>query len=63
MTCCWIGCGEEAEFEIQNVSPGADYYDFTQACEVHVGALLGSNNESPGVAWEVHCLTRHPRPL
>jgi len=38
MTCCQPDCGEPAEFRIEwNAGPD----NYTEACEVHVGALLG----------------------
>lgn len=44
MTCCHINCPEEADFEIY-LPP--DPYNVTQACETHVGALLGYPMNDP----------------
>lgn len=55
MKCCYltdelVGCGNEAEFTIH----GADPYDITEACEAHVGALLGSPATGPlNESWSV----------
>ena len=49
-TCCYIDpdgggcCLRDAEFEIVPVGDGVDWYDTTDACEEHVGELLGDIN-------------------
>lgn len=45
MTCCHIDCGNTAEFRIEWDPPTAD--NFTDACEAHVGALLGHRPDQP----------------
>ena len=54
--CCIIDCSEPAYVEIINVTPGANPYDATHACEAHVGALLGSNNDVEGRMWHVQII-------
>lgn len=68
--CCHIGCSEKAEFELQTVRAisslpyvgiaGPDpYADDTQACEQHVGVLLGYQPdaiESKDIYWQVRVL-------
>ena len=40
--CCHHDCEKDAEFEIYGVGEGLDpYSNVTDACEEHVGALLG----------------------
>lgn len=44
--CCYIdpttkeSCRDRAEWQIKNATPGADPYDYTDACTRHVGDLL-----------------------
>jgi len=45
--CCYIapgpdrrGCEKPAVWTIQNTTPGADPYDYTEACDAHVSDLL-----------------------
>jgi len=47
--CCFIGCTAPAVFEIHNPP---DPYDLTEACEAHVGALLGVRKGHPQPVWE-----------
>jgi hypothetical protein len=54
--CCEHDCTKEAQFEIINTTPGADPYDQTDACEDHVGQLLGSTNEVPATTWAIVAL-------
>lgn len=65
-TCCFIECGKPAEFEIVtsrtgNKLAGPDpYSDNTDACEAHVGALLGHqlDAEKPEeIFWSVFSLS------
>lgn len=41
-TCCITECGKPAEWSIWNAS---DPHDYTDACEEHVGDLLGDKDE------------------
>lgn len=44
MTCCQPDCGQPAEFRIEwNAGPD----NYTEACEAHVGALLGHRPDEP----------------
>ncbi len=69
--CCTIGCDKPATFEIfavrGKVNAGPDpYADVTQACEAHVGALLGWQPDCvdpDGVSWLVYSLPVTPPPL
>lgn len=56
LVCCHIPCDTPAEYEIINTSPGADPYDVTHACVLHVGDLLGSINDAPCISWDVSVL-------
>ena len=62
--CCAIGCKSDAEFEVLTLNGGPDpYSDSTDACETHVGALLGYQPSAPhpeNVYWEVHALAETP---
>lgn len=49
--CCVMLCDAPAEFEITNTTPGASAYDYTHACESHVGELLGGDAGGPTKAW------------
>ena len=46
--CCYIapgpdrrGCEKPAVWTIQNTTPGADPYDYTEACDAHVRPAHG----------------------
>jgi len=64
--CCWEICDAEngvfsacclpAEYEITNTSPGADPNDVTDACEGHVGYLLGSVTGAIPLSWRVEVI-------
>ena len=53
LKCCHLECNKDAEFTIRAMGPGVDYFDITQACEQHVGSLLGSITETPADHWVV----------
>lgn len=64
MHCCFIPCDAEAEFQIRTTTFGGGiagpdpYCDSTEACEAHVGALLGWQpdihpDNLRDVMWEV----------
>ncbi len=40
--CCYIGCKKNAEFEIYDENERRPDCGVTDACEDHIGALLGS---------------------
>lgn len=54
--CCANGCTTPAEFLVVNTTPGADPYDCTDACEDHVGTVLGSINDIEPTEWKVVAL-------
>lgn len=62
--CCFVDCGKPAEFELITVRrkgiAGPDLYsDNTDACEKHVGELLGyqpTARNPEEIFWEVHWL-------
>ncbi len=60
--CCFLDCDHEAEFDIYGDS--AHHEDNTQACEAHVGALLGTpdwlleKRGRPTRAWTVVPIAR-----
>lgn len=66
MYCCYEGCCDDAEFRIKThrkdgsvVGPDA-YGDSTDACEAHVGALLGwqpKANDTDDIVWTVYRIT------
>lgn len=49
--CCYVGCGAEAEFTLY----GSYVEDVTEACEFHVGFLLGTpvRASAENVQWTV----------
>jgi hypothetical protein len=54
--CCLVGCEEAAEYEIIDKADPRPDAAFTQACEAHVGALLGHLPDLPDDAaneWTV----------
>ncbi len=56
LQCCFIGCGEPAEFEIIDQADRRPDCAVTHACEMHVGALLGHQTDLPADvenAWMV----------
>ena len=55
-SCCVIGCGNPAEFGIHGGS--GHFEDATEACENHVGTLLGTPDwlEPDNKQWTVAAL-------
>ena len=53
--CCFLECGADAEFSIHG---STGFEDVTEACEEHVGALLGTpaRAEIENDHWTVHTL-------
>ena len=60
--CCYIGCGQVADFRIRTKYHGMkadDVYMYTDACEQHVGALLGYDPDTTHpelCTWEIEQL-------
>ena len=56
--CCHGGCEADAEFEIHEERGDISHHDnYTQACALHVGALLGSTAEDhPTDHWIVSAI-------
>ena len=57
-SCCFVGCDEHAEFEIIDIADPRPDAAFTDACEAHVGALLGHSEGWDGrvLGWEVQAI-------
>lgn len=51
--CCFDGCNTPAEFNIVRDPQGVDPYEGTDACETHVGALLGYTSQPFTGGWHV----------
>ena len=64
--CCAMSCGRPAEFEIltlrrQGIAGPDPYGDSTDACQAHVGVLLGYQPKAvrpEEIFWEVHNITQ-----
>lgn len=58
--CCFPGCNKGAEFQIIDQADGRLDASFVQACEEHVGVLLGHATDLPPAApnvWTVWLLS------
>lgn len=53
--CCHVGCEEDATYRIEAFGPLVGEDDYVDACEKHVGLLLGCyEGTGPATHWEVH---------
>lgn len=61
--CCFLNCGQPSEFEIWDEGEQDPHMGGTDACEAHVGALIGSVPPTePNGPWTVRCIAPCPTP-